>query len=106
MRGGLVALGIVFMFLGVAWFIPVMFGSAFGLGGALAGFCAWIVLAPVFLILGFVLFLVGLVAEPEDRVLLPAPYPVYYPPPPPQVVYVQAPPTQERPPGNPPPPSP
>ncbi len=93
MRGGMVALGAIFLILGVAWFLPVMFGSAFGLGGALAGFCAWVLLAPIFFILGLVLLIAGAVAEsPDDRAPQPVYVPYYPPPPPPQVIYVQGPP--------------
>lgn len=85
MRGGLVALGVIFVILGVAWFLPVMFGSAFGIAGALAAFCFWVVLAPIFIIIGIALFIVGLVAEsPQQR---PVGSPEYWPP----VAYYPAP---------------
>ncbi len=85
MRGGLVALGVIFVILGVAWFLPVMFGSAFGIAGALAGFCFWVLLAPIFIIIGIALFIVGLVAvSPQQRVVGSPEYwpPVSYSPPP------------------------
>lgn len=106
MRGGMVALGAIFLILGVAWFLPVMFGSAFGLGGAIAGFCAWVLLAPVFFILGLVLLIAGVVAEsPNARRYEQPPYATYYPPPP-QVIYVQGPPPQSPGSTTPPPPRP
>ncbi len=81
MRGGLVALGVILIILGVAWFLPVAFGSAFGLGGAIAGFCFWVILAPIFLIIGVALFIVGLVApSPDARMPRDVGYPGYYPP--------------------------
>lgn len=107
MRGGMVALGAIFMILGVAWFLPVMFGSAFGIGGALAGLCLWVILAPIFFIIGIVLFIAGLVAESSEQVAArQGAYMAYYSPPPPQVIYVQAPPPQQTQSGDRPPPPP
>lgn len=90
-RGGLVAAGIVLVFLGIAWFLPLMFGGAMGgLGGALGALCLWIIMAPIFIIIGLLLFVAGLVAKSDAEVAAMR-QPVFFPYPPPYYAQPQAP---------------
>ncbi len=111
MRGGIVAVGIILVFLGLAPWIPAVLGAvvapALGLGafGTLTAlsvvFCC---LSPVLVIVGFLVFLAGLVAKSDAE--LAAMRPIYYAPPsaPPQVVVIQQPSPPTPPARRPPPP--
>lgn len=86
MRGGLVAAGIVFVILGFSWWFALPFLSPLigdpGMGGAIWLVC---ILPIVFIIIGFMVFIAGLVGRSDADLAAMRPAA------PPQTVYVQTP---------------
>ena len=101
-RGGITALGIIFVFLGLSPWVPVVIGAwaapQLGLGSvtSLTGITVFVCcLSPVLVAVGFLIFIAGLVAKSPAE--LAAMRPWIPPQAPPQVIYVQAPPPHSPP---------
>lgn len=101
MRGGMVAGGVFLVFLGFSWWYVLAFAFRLGVPGATVGIMDAVylvcVLPIVFIIIGFMVFLAGLIGKSQaELAAMRAPYPMFpmpYPVQPPPMILVQQPPS-------------